>query len=171
MMRKAAFTGICLLLAACSRGVVPLAEAPLAGGGTVRELIPASGPAVVVVLRPGDALGCYQSVWSWREWERKNPGRFVLLFTAEPTEAERRQLVPRRIRPDGVLQGGAGGAAPAEHVFDGRILKNSTEGGLGPATARLEEAGADLPLSALLDRSHPSPAAVAAAATQSNRQR
>ena len=151
-MRRVSFFVICAVFAACSGHRSPLAEAPLAEGGTVARLLPAEGPAVVLVIHPKDVMSCYQPIWQWTVWERENPGRFLLLLAGEPTPVQRRQLVLRRIRPDGVL--GADAArydTPSEYVYDGRRLHAHTDGKFGPATARLDSAGAGFPAQKLLD--------------------
>jgi hypothetical protein len=88
-------------LAACAR---PVESRSLASGATVRSLVAVHDTSVILVYRPSDVFLCNGSLQPWLEWGRRNPGRFALVFTRPPSEAERIQLANFRIHPAGVLE-------------------------------------------------------------------
>lgn len=146
MMKNLAIILVCGPLMACSSPAQPITSYPLRDRGTVADLVPPAGLGVVVVLDPENVGSCYQPLWLWSEWERSNPGRFILLFSREPNAGERRQIVLRRVRADGILAAGRAkrGDAPAEYIFRNGVLLRESRGRLGVATARITEGGGTL---------------------------
>ena len=88
----------------CARLNTSVAERHIVSGGTVASLVAASDTAVVLIYKPSDAFVCNGSLQPWLSWGRRHPRAFALVFTREPTPAERRQLATYRIHPDGLLQ-------------------------------------------------------------------
>lgn len=140
-MRLFALLLVCTAAAACAPAAAgPPAGWRLAGGGTLGDRVPTRGLGVALVLDPVQVADCYQPLWRWSEWERANPGRFVLLFSRPPTAEERRALVLRRVREDGVLAV-AGAPSPAELAFRDGVVIRESRGTLGAATARVARGG------------------------------
>jgi hypothetical protein len=111
---------------------------------------------VVLVIDPKEILNCYQPLWEWIEWERRNSGRYLMVLSAEPIAAERQQMVIHRLHPQGVLVGGSRAVpTPGEYVFSNRTLSYQSVGAFGRATARLETVGPTMSPTILLEPSHP----------------
>ena len=88
----------------CARASSSLPERPIVGGGTLASLVARADTAIVLLYRPSDAFVCSGSLQPWLEWRRRHTGAFALVFTREPTRAERTQLATHHIRADGILR-------------------------------------------------------------------
>lgn len=98
-------TLIVLLLAGCSSRDADILSQPVASGGTLADHA-SQDSSVILLIRPSDSFTCGNHISRWQEWGRKHPGRFLLVFTREPTDRERKQLLLYRIRSDAVLAAG-----------------------------------------------------------------
>jgi len=107
VLTRRAAAGALIAVAAisgCAPSPFHLPERPIVDGGTVASLVSRSDTAIVLLYRPSDAFVCSGSLQPWLEWRRSHPGSFALVFTREPTRAERTQLATHHIRADGVLR-------------------------------------------------------------------
>lgn len=129
-MRQNGFPVVALLvLGACAIPERPVTEWPLNTGQTIQDLLPGSGPAAVLVYDPADCFTCSSSIAEWMAWESHYPGRVLMVFTREPTPAERKRLVLHRITADGILgeplaRLSASSETPVEFaILDGRTVQ------------------------------------------------
>ena len=91
-------------ISGCARASSRLPERPIVGGGTLASLVARADTAIVLLYRPSDTFVCSGSLQPWLEWRRSHPQSFALVFTREPTPAERTQLATHHIHADGVLR-------------------------------------------------------------------
>ena len=97
--------GVALFVASgCARLQPPLPERELASGATVTSLVANADTAVVLLYKPSDSFVCNGSLQPWLQWRHTHPRAFALVFTREPTRAERTQLMTHRIHADGILR-------------------------------------------------------------------
>ena len=117
---------VILLMAGCSSAELDILSHPLTSGGTLSDRAGAANRAVVLLIRPSDSFTCGNHISRWMDWGRRHPGRFLLVFSRAPTEAERKQLLLLRIRPDAVLASSrtaSRGATPYEYLIsDSRVV-------------------------------------------------
>jgi hypothetical protein len=116
-----------LLLIGCSPAELDILSHPLASGGTVADRKGEADRAVALLIRPSDVFTCGNHISRWLDWGREHPGRFLLVFSREPTEAERKQLRLFRIRPDATLvpsRAASRQAVPREYLIsEGRVVR------------------------------------------------
>lgn len=91
----------------------------LASGQPIRELLAADRPNALLVYSTEYAFSCTATLNQWRELDRAGRVNLLLVLTDEPTDADRRDLLRRRIKVAGVLAG-APGARPREYLIDGK---------------------------------------------------
>lgn len=128
MYRIIVFGGFWILAGACSNPDLALQDLPLKGGPALKEAVPVSGPAVVLIYDPADCFTCFNSLSEWIAWGRQHPENFLLIFTREPLPAERKQLSTYRIRAGGTLatRGSLGFNTPLEVLFLDRKIVHTT---------------------------------------------
>ncbi len=117
---------LAVLAAGCSAPETNILNYPVASGGTLAQHVTAQAPSVILLLDPSDIVVCGNHISRWLEWERRNPGRVLLVLTRAPSEADRKQLLLFRIKPDAVLgtpRGYARVPTPYEYLAaDGKIV-------------------------------------------------
>lgn len=96
---------LALMVASCSSPspVVPVTDWPLAGGDSVRSMVPERSGTVLLVFEPTDLFTCSTLVPRWLEQRRTHPGRIQIVLTRVPNQSERVSFTTRRIDYDGVL--------------------------------------------------------------------
>jgi hypothetical protein len=118
----------------------------------VRALVPSPFRTAVLVLDPQHAFQCYGAVWEWREWGRKHPGQFNLVFSRPPDRAEKHRLALLRVHADTILPDGVSSEVPtpAEFVLEqGRVVYRSV-GSYGKLTGGVVRLGGGANLEDLL---------------------
>ena len=140
--------GIALLaLCACSAPVDRQARWILADGRTVVEFSPGGDPYVVLIMDPDEVFACAGILAEWLEWRRHAPNHFRLVYSREPSRAERRHLATVRLPLAGTLAT-APTSTPIEMLVSrgrivhlGRGVRTVQQSGLlGPLRSRSTEA-------------------------------
>lgn len=103
-MMRLALLFASLLALGCSSEQMDILSHPLDSGGSLDQQLSRSSATVVLAIDPTDFVTCGSHVSRWMEWGRKNPGRLSVVLTRIPDEADRKQLLLYRIRPDAVLK-------------------------------------------------------------------
>jgi hypothetical protein len=81
-----------------------IGERAVGSGKSVAALVAESDTAVILLFKPSDVFVCSGALQPWLEWRRSHPHALALVFTREPTAAERTQLATLRVHSDGVLR-------------------------------------------------------------------
>lgn len=123
---RAVLCALAALTAGCSAPETNILNYPVASGGTLAQHVAAQSPSVILLVDPSDIVVCGNHISRWLEWERRNPGRVSLVLTRAPSEADRKQLLLFRIKPDvvlGTMKGYARVPTPYEYlVSDGNVV-------------------------------------------------
>jgi hypothetical protein len=123
---RRALVAVATLAASCSPPETNVLNYPVASGGTLVQHVSRQSPSVILLLDPADIVVCGNHISRWMEWDRRNPGRLSIVFTRAPSEADRRQLLLFRIKPDVVLGTSRGYTripTPYEYlVVDGSVV-------------------------------------------------
>lgn len=107
---------------ACSASVQAPGEWTLTDGRAVVALSDAGKAYVAVIMDPGDVFTCAGTLTEWLEWRRPEPERFHLVFTREPSGAERRRLSAVRLPLTGTLATAPPDSTPIEMLVSGRRI-------------------------------------------------
>lgn len=122
---------------ACSAAAKPPAEWSLTDGRAVVDLSRAGEAYVVVIMDPGDVFTCAGTLTEWLEWRRPDPERFRLVFTREPSSAERRRLSAVRLPLTGTLAAAPPDSTPMEMLVSGRRILHLARGVRAAERSRL----------------------------------
>lgn len=103
---RSARLALATLLLASGVGCGTDVDAPLhlADGRSVDNLLPARGPAAILILEPRECLSCVGPLGAWQEERMRAPGAVLLLLTRAPTREERDQLVRLGVKEDGIVE-------------------------------------------------------------------
>ncbi len=91
-------------------------------GANVTALLERHDTAIALLADPSDCLSCDDVLRRWLEVRKRRPTQVRLIFTRRPTDSERKQLVLRRVYPDGVLDregNGPGTSIPTALIWIG----------------------------------------------------
>lgn len=113
---------------ACSATVETPAEWSLTDGRAVVDLSGAGKAYVVVIMDPGEVFTCAGTLTEWLQWRRPEPERFRLVFTREPSPAERRRLSAVRLPLTGTLATAPPDSTPMEMLVSGRRILHLARG-------------------------------------------
>lgn len=146
-MRRLCTLAALLVVAACSSSQE--IESP---EGLIRSLVPSPSLTAVLVLDPQHAFECYGALWEWREWGRKHPGQFNLVFSRAPDRAEKHRLALLRVRADMILPDSISSEfpTPAEFVLEQGNIVYRNVGSYGQLTGGVVHLGDGANLEALL---------------------
>lgn len=124
--QRVGLAAVVALSAGCSAPETNILNYPVVAGGTLAKHIAPQSPSVILLFDPSDIVVCGNHISRWLEWERRHPGQVFLVLTRAPSEADRKQLLLFRIKPDAVLgtaRGYARVSTPYEYlVADGTIV-------------------------------------------------
>ena len=87
----------------CASRPASVLDERLRGGQTIAELAAGDRPTVVLVYPPGYCFTCAPQIAQWQQYEREGRIRLAVVLAEEPSEADKRALVMRRIKVSGVL--------------------------------------------------------------------